>query len=84
VAELTRKRAERGLDQVIRTIETLVNDTPPSNPETLERMICDLHDVRRSMKKLDSVRTNSKKRFWRLSRRAVRVSAKIMNLLSKA
>jgi hypothetical protein len=84
VANLNMKRAERGLDQVINTIETLVTERPPSNPETLERMIYDLHDIRRSMKKLDNVRVNPKKRFWRLSRRAVRLSTKIMNLLSKA
>jgi hypothetical protein len=84
MAHLRLRRAERGLDQVIKTIETLVTEKPPPNPQTLERMIHDLHDIRRSMKKLDNVRVNSRKRFWRIYRRAIRLSTKIMNLLSKA
>jgi hypothetical protein len=84
MADLSQRRAEQGLDKVINTIEALVTEKPLSNPETLERMIHDLHDIRRSMKKLDNIRVDSKKRFWRLSRRAVRVSTKIMDLLSRA
>lgn len=78
------RRAEQGIDQIIETIETLVSEKPFTNPQALERMVHDLHDIRLSMKKLDKTRTSSKKCFWRLSRRAVRISVKIINLISKA
>lgn len=84
MANLRVRRAEQGIDQIIKTIETLVSEKPSTNPQALERMVHDLHDIRLSMKKLDKTRTISKENFWRLSRRAVRISVKIINLLSKA
>jgi uncharacterized membrane protein len=84
MADLRIRRAEQGIDQIIETIETLVSDQPLTNPRALEKMVHDLHDIRLSMKKLDKARTSSRKCFWRLSRRAVRVSVKIINLFSKA
>ena len=84
MANLRVSRAEQGIDRIIRTIETLVREKPATNPQALERMVRDLHDIRLSMKKLDKTRTISRKNFWRLSRRVVRISVKINNLLSKA
>lgn len=77
-------RAEQGLDRIIETIETLVSAKPLTSTKALERMVHDLYDIRRSISKLDKNRAGSRERFWRLSRRAVRLSVKIMNLLSKA
>lgn len=75
------KRAEQDLDRIITKIEILVNEKP--HPTwALEKMVRDLHDIRLSMKKMDKAR--NRKSFWRLSRRAVRISVKVINLLSKA
>lgn len=77
-------RAEQGLDRIIETIEALVSAKPLTSTKALERMVHELYEIRRSIRKLDKHRAGSKERFWCLSRRAVRVSVKIMNLLSKA
>jgi hypothetical protein len=84
MADFRARRAEQGIDQIIETIETLVSEKPLTNPKALERMVHDLHDIRLSMKKLDKARNSSRKSFWRLSRRAVRISVRIINLISKA
>ncbi len=78
------KRAERRIDQIIKIIDSLVSEKPQKNPKALERMICDLHDIRRSMAKSDKAKATSRSRFWQMSKRDVRISIKIMNLLSKA
>mgnify|MGYP001255402519 CR=1 FL=1 len=81
---LREKRAEQGLDHAIQIIETLVSAAPLTKQEALERMVNNLNDIRKSMAKLDKTRTVSTDKFWRLSKRAIRLSVRIMNLLSKA
>jgi hypothetical protein len=78
------RRAEQDLDRIITKIEGLVNEEPLNTHPTwaLEKMVRDLHDIRLSMKKVDKAR--NRKSFWRLSRRGVRISIKVINLLSKA
>jgi len=77
-------RALHLLEAATLSIEELVSrsNAPLASQRKAERMLGDLMDIERSMKKLDVTNSHGRKRFWKKERRAVALSMRIARLLS--
>ena len=79
------QRAARHLEEVVTNIEMLIDiKNPLTKHKALFRMVGDLRDMLSRMNKLDKNSHKARKEFWKISRRAVDMSAKILNLLHRA
>ncbi len=78
-------RAALHLEEILKHIEMLVSSKKPlTEHRALYRMRGNLRDVVNRMHKVDKCSYESRKKFWKMSRRAVDLSAKILNLLNRA
>ena len=78
-------RTESRLGKVIEILqESIQNQCSLNKTRQLEKMLCNLQKVKRSMQRLDKKNPEHRSKFWRLSRRSVLLSVKIAREISGA
>lgn len=76
-------RAVRRLNEAVSLIEMLMVRKGPLTNRALERMLADIHRITRRMQRMDISNTKSGKRYWQMSKRALRLCIQAVNILTR-